>query len=42
MAIKERSGYFYLYFRPFKSKQIGLKLDVTTREKGSDLLLAHP
>jgi len=29
MAIKERKGDFYLYFRPFKKKQVGLRVDVT-------------
>jgi integrase len=37
MAVKERSGDFYLYFRPFKNKQIGLKLDVTTRTEAKQL-----
>ncbi len=37
MAIKERKGDFYLYFRPFKKKQVGLRVDVTTRTEARHL-----
>src|SRR5271157_382534 len=37
MAVKERRRDFYLYFRPFKNKQIGLKVDVATKKAARQL-----
>jgi len=37
MAVKQRCGDFYLYFRPFKTKQIGLKVDVSTKTEARQL-----
>jgi integrase len=37
MSVKGRKGGLYLYFRPFKNKQIGLKLDVTTKTEAKQL-----
>lgn len=31
MALKKRNGAYYLYFRPFKRKQIGVRLHVTSK-----------
>jgi integrase len=37
MSVKMRNGGLYLYFRPFKDKQIGLKVDVTTKTEAKRL-----
>jgi integrase len=38
MAIKERGkGNFYLYFRPFKTEQVGLRVDVSTKTEARQL-----
>ena len=38
MAVRERGkGKFYLYFRPFKDNQLGLKVDVATRTEAKQL-----
>ena len=37
MAVKNRNGDFYIYFDPFKSGQIGLKLDVSTKTEAKQI-----
>ena len=37
MAIKERKGDLYIYFRPFKNNQIGLKVDAATKTEAKQL-----
>lgn len=37
MAIKNRKGIFYTYFDPFKTGQIGLKLDVKTKSEAKQI-----
>jgi len=37
MAVMKRNGHFYIYFRPFKNKKIGLKLDVKTKTEANRL-----
>jgi len=37
MAIKDRNGDLYLYFRPFKNKQIGVRLDAATKSEARQL-----
>lgn len=38
MAVKERGkGRFYIYFRPFKTEKIGLRVDVTTKTEAEQL-----
>jgi integrase len=37
MAVKERRGDLYLYFKPFKTKQIGLKVEVATKTEARQL-----
>ncbi len=31
MAVMKRNGHFFIYLRPFKTKKIGIKLDVATK-----------
>ena len=33
MAVMKRNGHFYIYFRPFKDKKIGLRLDVVAKNE---------
>jgi len=37
MAIKNRKGIFYTYFAPFKTRQIGLKLDAKTKSEAKQI-----
>lgn len=37
MAVKKRKGIFYIYFRPFKDKQIGVRLDATTKTEAQQI-----
>ncbi len=37
MAVMKRNGHFYIYFRPFKDKKIGLKLDVKSKTEAKRL-----
>jgi len=37
LAVKNRNGDFYIYFDPFKSGQIGLKLDVSTKTEAKQI-----
>jgi integrase len=43
MAVMKRGGDWYIYFRPFKDKKIGVKLDVATKTeaKGIEAMLTR-
>jgi integrase len=43
MAVMKRGGNWYIYFRPFKDRKIGVKLDVTgkTEAKGIEAMLTR-
>ena len=43
MAVMKRGGDWYIYFRPFKDKKIGLKLDTTSKAeaKGIEAMLTR-